>query len=88
MAVTDGRGQASYSSPVPADKRFRRATLYCQTLTLDLAANAMGVIWSLGRKAQVCGPVQCTRVLHVGDLQVKTGTVQIGGAPILRLKYQ
>ncbi|MCA8969260.1 MAG: hypothetical protein KDC95_05730 [Planctomycetes bacterium] len=80
-------GTASASLPIPPNDVWRLVTFHCQTLTLDLAANPMGVVWSLGRRVQACGPVQCARVFSLGSYTVTSGIVQTGSAPVLELTY-
>lgn len=80
-------GRATASMPIPFDDVWRQVWFYCQTLTLDLAANPMGVVWSKARKVKPCGPVQCARVFSLGSYQVATGIVQTGAAPVLELTY-
>ncbi len=86
--LTGSSGVANYTFPLPNLSRLRGAPLFGQFITLDLAANRMGVVWSQGRQAKICGPAQCSRVIAIRDLKAKRGIVQIGSAPILRLTYK
>ena len=88
--ATNDRGTASVSLPIPQNRLFFGWTYRCQTLTLAPAANLLGVVWGDGLEASVCGPVQCSQIVafaKTGIDKVKTGTVQIGTAPIIELTY-
>ncbi len=80
-------GTATASLPIPPNDVWRLVSFHCQTLTLDLAANPMGVVWSLGRRVKACGPVECARVFSLGSYTATSGIVQTGGAPVLELTY-
>lgn len=85
--VASKNGQASARLAIPENDLWRHLRIYCQTLTLDLAANQMGVVWSLGRSVQACGPVRCTRIFTLGSYQSGQGSIQLGSAPVLELTY-
>ncbi|MEZ5988840.1 MAG: hypothetical protein R3F30_06900 [Planctomycetota bacterium] len=81
----DAKGSGVGRLPIPLGYALIQEWLHAQAVVFDWAANKMGLVFTLGRKAEVCGPVFATRLVSVGDLEAKTGSLLAGEAPVLEL---
>lgn len=80
-------GSATFTFVVPNRPELIGYWLRYQAASFDPAANALGVVTSQAKKAQVCGNEPVARV-WVGDLSLATGTLDPGIAPVLQLTVQ
>ncbi|MFQ5506001.1 MAG: hypothetical protein ACE5F1_14570 [Planctomycetota bacterium] len=83
--VASSTGTAAVNLPIPPEQKFVHQWLHCQALTADISANLLGLVFSKGRKVEVCGPATVARVFALGANHT-TGIVQVGEAPIVELK--
>ncbi len=86
--VASAAGTAGFTFPIPKGREFWRRWFYCQALTVDVKANKLGFVTSLGRKVRSCGPIRTARIFRIGDLKARTGTVQVGAAPVVSLTWK
>lgn len=87
-ALSNSSGTAVASIKIPDNYAFLHQYLHSQALAPQYAANRMGLVFSLGHKAEICGPVTDTRIMAIGDLKAETGSILYGDAPVLQLVYQ
>ena len=88
VAVSNASGTAVASFKIPGNYAYLGQYLHSQALAPQYAANRMGLVFSLGHKAKICGPVTATRIMAIGDLKTERGSILYGDAPIIQLVYQ
>ncbi len=88
IATSNAGGTAVSSFEIPSNYAYLNQFLHSQALVPQFSANKMGLVFSLGEKAQICGPITATRVLAIGDVNASKGSVLYGDAPVLQLIYQ
>lgn len=88
VGLSDSKGVAVASFTIPTNYAWINQFLHVQAFVPRFSANKMGLVFSLGHKAQICGPITATRLLAIGDLKSQKGSVLYGDAPVLELVYQ
>jgi hypothetical protein len=80
-------GSATYTFAIPNMPTVLGMWMRFQAAALDPAANALGVITSLGHKVQVCGWEPVGRVWATGSAPT-IGQWEIGVAPVVQVTIQ
>lgn len=88
VAVSNSSGTAVATFSIPGNYAYLNEHLHMQALAPEFSANKMGLLFSLGHKSQICGPVTATRIMSIGDLKAEKGSILYGDAPVLQLVYQ
>ncbi len=83
---TNKAGTASFNFRLPVEGfEIVGRDLLAQALVGDLVANQLGLVFSPGLRAQVCGPQPVGRIFSPGTVKAEEGWVQMGSAHILQL---
>ncbi len=83
---TNKAGAASFNFLLPREGfEIVGRDILAQALVGDLVANQLGLVFSHGLRAQVCGPQPVGRIFSPGTVKAEEGWVQIGSAHILQL---
>ena len=83
---TTKAGAASFNFPLPlVGFEIVGRNLLAQALVRDQVANQLGLVFSHGLKAEVCGPQPVGRIFSPGTVKADEGWIQVGSAHILQL---
>ena len=83
---TNKAGTASFNFPLPMEGfEIVGKDLLAQALVGDQVANQLGLVFSSGLKARVCGPQPVGRIFSPGTVKALQGWIQMGSAHILQL---
>lgn len=83
--TADPLGEGIKTISLPSNRQLVGQEFNAQAFALDLAANQLGYITSLGVRSTVCGPLGCARIFRLGNSSALTGSVTFGAAPIVEL---
>ncbi len=85
-AQTNKAGRASFNFILPTEGfEIVGRDILAQALVGDQVANQLGLVFSDGLRAQVCGPQAVGRIFSSGTVKAEEGWVQMGSAHILQL---
>ena len=84
--ITSKTGTCAFNFVLPSNLYYLVGSyLYCQAFVYDEIANPIGLVFSNGVKAHICGPEPVGRVFSSGTVTANKGWFQFGSAHIIKI---